>query len=116
MNRLIASLPADARELLEKDMHVVELQKGQVLYRIDEPVTHVFFPHGGLVSLVVLMESGETAEVSLIGREGLAALALFWVSRTPSIRQRLRLAARRPASVRHHSSTHIIPTIHSAPS
>ncbi|MCK1518342.1 Crp/Fnr family transcriptional regulator [Bradyrhizobium sp. 190] len=71
MNRFIASLPADARELLEKDLHVVQLKKGDVLYRIDEPITHVFFPHGGLVSLVVLMESGQTAEVSLIGREGL---------------------------------------------
>jgi CRP-like cAMP-binding protein len=71
MNRLIASLPTDARELLEKDSHVVQLKKGDVLYQIDEPVTHVFFPHGGLISLVVLMESGKTAEVSLIGREGL---------------------------------------------
>jgi CRP-like cAMP-binding protein len=71
MNRFIASLSPDARELLEKDMYVAELKKGHVLYRIDEPVTHVFFPHGGLISLVVLMETGETAEVSLIGREGL---------------------------------------------
>jgi hypothetical protein len=43
MNRLIASLPADARELLETDLHVVQLKKGDVLYRIDKPITHVFF-------------------------------------------------------------------------
>jgi CRP-like cAMP-binding protein len=71
MNQLIASLPADARELLDEHLHVVQLKKGDVLYKIDEPVTHVFFPHGGLISLVVVMESGETAEVSLIGRDGL---------------------------------------------
>jgi CRP-like cAMP-binding protein len=71
MNRLIASLPADARGLLEKDLQDVQLKKGDVLYRIDEPITHLFFPHGGLVSFVVVMESGEAAEVSLIGREGL---------------------------------------------
>jgi hypothetical protein len=64
MNRLIASLPADARGLLEKDLQDVQLKKGDVLYRIDEPITHLFFPHGGLVSFVVVMESGETAEVS----------------------------------------------------
>jgi CRP-like cAMP-binding protein len=71
MSRFIASLPADARELLERDLEVIQLPKGQLLYRIDEPVTRVFFPHAGLISLVVMMESGQTAEVSLIGREGL---------------------------------------------
>lgn len=71
MSSFIASLPADARELLEKDLQVVKFQKGDLLYRIDEPISRVFFPHGGLISLVVVMESGQTAEVSLIGREGL---------------------------------------------
>ena len=76
MSRFIASLPAEVRELLENNLEVIQLQKGQVLYRIDEPVTRVFFPHGGLISLVVMMESGKTAEVSLIGREGLVCSAI----------------------------------------
>ena len=58
MSRFIASLSGDARELLEKDLQVVKFQKGDLLYRIDEPINRVFFPHGGLISLVVMMESG----------------------------------------------------------
>ena len=57
MSRFISSLPAEVRELLENNLEVIQLEKGQVLYRIDEPVTRVFFPHGGLISLVVVMES-----------------------------------------------------------
>ena len=71
MNRIIASLPDDARRLIEADLQVVQLRKGDLLYRADEPLSHVFFPHGGLISLVVVMESGQTAEVSLVGREGI---------------------------------------------
>ncbi|WP_213290459.1 Crp/Fnr family transcriptional regulator [Bradyrhizobium sp. sGM-13] len=76
MNRLIASLPADARELLEPELQRVPLVKGEVLYRPDEPVDYVFFPHGGLISLVVTMESGQTAEVSLIGRDSIVCSAV----------------------------------------
>jgi CRP-like cAMP-binding protein len=71
MNHFIASLPADARELLKTELQVIDLRKGDLLYRIDEPVSHVFFPQGGLISVTVIMSSGQTAEVSLIGREGI---------------------------------------------
>lgn len=70
MNSFIESLPPSARALLERSLKEVELAKGQVLHRIDEPVNNVYFPHSGLVSLMVIMASGDTADVSLIGRSG----------------------------------------------
>ena len=70
MNRFIEALPIDARHILDKHLREVDLIKGQVLHRIDEPVDNIYFPHSGLISLMVIMESGETADVSLIGRSG----------------------------------------------
>jgi hypothetical protein len=66
-----SSLPPDARELLEPDLQVAQLKKADVLYRAGEPVTHVSSRTGGLISLIVSMESGQLAEVSLVGRDSM---------------------------------------------
>jgi CRP-like cAMP-binding protein len=76
MNQLLASLPQEVRSLLDPDLQRVEMRRGDVLYYADQPVEHVFFPNGGLVSIVVQMDSGQTAETSVVGRDGLVCSAI----------------------------------------
>jgi CRP-like cAMP-binding protein len=66
-NRLLAALPAADFEQIRPYLQTTELVAEAVLVRADEPLTHVFFPHSGVISLVVSLTSGETVEVAMIG-------------------------------------------------
>ncbi len=76
MNHLLASLPKDVFALLEPHLERVEMRLGDVLYYADQRVEQVYFPNGGLVSIVVVMNSGQTAETSLVGRDGVVCSAI----------------------------------------
>jgi len=52
----------------------ISLADKRVLYEPGDPITHVFFPHGGVVSLLVLSESGSALEAATIGKEGVVGL------------------------------------------
>ena len=49
-----------------------------MLHRIGGPVDYVYFPSSGLVSIVVMMESGRTADTSIVGREGMVCSAIVF--------------------------------------
>jgi CRP-like cAMP-binding protein len=69
-NRLLAALtPGDVRQI-EGDLEEVRLAAGHVLFNVGGPVTHVYFPHDSVVSLVTMTEEGDTVETATIGREG----------------------------------------------
>jgi CRP-like cAMP-binding protein len=70
-NFLLASLPASDIGALHPHLRTVELPQGMVLFEVGDPITQVYFPHSGVVSLVVPLESGETIESAMIGRESL---------------------------------------------
>ena len=70
-NRLLDALPVEACRPLLPHLEDVRLAVGQVLHQPDERIEHVYFPLGGLISLLVLMGSGAAVEVAMIGREGL---------------------------------------------
>jgi CRP-like cAMP-binding protein len=55
----------------------VNLQKKEVLFRSHEPLRVAYFPNTAVVSLVSTLESGESLEVALVGRDGLAGTAIF---------------------------------------
>jgi CRP-like cAMP-binding protein len=76
MNQFIAALPNEARISIEPDFEPVPLQMGDVLHRVGGPVDYVYFPISGLVSIVVTMESGQTADTSIVGREGMVCSAI----------------------------------------
>jgi CRP-like cAMP-binding protein len=69
-NRVLASLAAADLDLLLPHLRSVELPQEMVLFEAGDAINRVFFPHSGIVSLVVELASGETIEAAMIGREG----------------------------------------------
>ena len=84
-NHLLAALPRDAQQRLFPHMKLVDLPLGKVLYESGDALHHVFFPTDAIVSLLYVMESGASAEISVVGNEGLIGIAAFMVGEsTPS--------------------------------
>src|SRR4051812_35806580 len=71
-NRILASLPGNIFAALQPRLRTVDLPFGTVIAEIGQPVTQVYFPHSGVVSIVVEMEVGEMVETAMIGRDGVA--------------------------------------------
>jgi CRP-like cAMP-binding protein len=76
-NQLLATLPPAAAARLQPHLEPVRLERRDVLFRAHEPLTAVYFPSTAVISFVGRLESGETLEVGLVGRDGLAGTAVF---------------------------------------
>jgi CRP-like cAMP-binding protein len=76
-NRLLAALPPEALAQLWPSLEPVELPLRQVLHAPGEPITAVYFPETGYVSMLAYMEDGDAAEVGLIGHEGFVGLPVL---------------------------------------
>jgi len=76
-NHLLAALPGEARERIFPHLEPVELPLGKVLYESGDALKHVYFPTDSIVSLLYVMENGASAEISVVGNEGLIGVALF---------------------------------------
>ncbi|MGE0117304.1 MAG: Crp/Fnr family transcriptional regulator [Dongiaceae bacterium] len=70
-NRFLVALHPEDLRRIEPHLEEVRLDSGAILVDADEPITHAYFPHDAMVSLVSVMEDGSTAETATIGREGL---------------------------------------------
>jgi CRP-like cAMP-binding protein len=70
-NSFLACLAEPDLAALRPHLGTVELAQGAVLLRVGSHIDKVYFPHNGVVSLVVELASGETIEVAMIGRESL---------------------------------------------
>src|SRR5664279_5598847 len=68
-NRLLAGLSPDILALLTLHFTVHTLKQGVVLYEVGDEVEHVYFPHGGMVSMLAVMQNGKAIETATIGRE-----------------------------------------------
>jgi CRP-like cAMP-binding protein len=75
-NHLLAALPARDRRRVARQLESVSLRVHQVLYRPGDPVSAVYFPTGGVLSVVMPTPEGRSLEVGVIGREGLAGWPL----------------------------------------
>src|SRR5215217_6290126 len=73
-NRLLAALAPEDLAGLEPHLELVELTRGQMLYDTGEAVSHAYFPHHTVVSLVNVLEDGRSVEVAVFGREGVLGL------------------------------------------
>jgi CRP-like cAMP-binding protein len=73
-NHLLAALPADAWGRFEPELEQIDLPLGRVL-REHGARDHVYFPVTALVSLVNDLENGETAEIAVIGNDGIVGVA-----------------------------------------
>lgn len=76
-NRLLAALPEDAWERLEPNLDSVDMPLGRVLYESGAPLSHVYFPTTSIVSLLYVMEDGHSAEIAIVGLEGMVGVALL---------------------------------------
>ena len=76
-NQLLAALPAaEWRRWLPK-LEPVDMPLGQVLCESGATMSHVYFPTTAIVSLLYVMENGASAEIAMIGHEGLVGISLF---------------------------------------
>jgi CRP-like cAMP-binding protein len=76
-NRLLACLPRTVRTLWEPHLEAVDLKLGQVIYEAQARSRYVYFPITTIVSLLYVMENGQSAEIAIVGNEGMVGLALI---------------------------------------
>jgi len=76
-NRLLATLPeAEWKRWLPR-LEPVVMPLGEVLYESGATLSHVYFPTTAIVSLLYVMENGASAEIAVVGREGVVGISLF---------------------------------------
>jgi CRP-like cAMP-binding protein len=75
-NLLLATLTPQERERLYPHMELAELELGQVLYERDAAMDDVYFPTDCIVSLLYVMEDGASAEIAVVGKEGVTGVGL----------------------------------------
>ena len=85
-NRLLGALPDISVARLRPDLESVELQLGGVLYEPGSLLRHVYFPTSAIVSLLYVMNDGGSAEIAVVGNDGLVGLSLVLGGGTTSSR------------------------------
>ena len=76
-NQLLSELPAEDWYALRTGFEDVQLSAGTTLYEAGSVLRHVYFPTTAVVSLTSTMQSGATAEVAVVGREGMAGICAY---------------------------------------
>jgi CRP-like cAMP-binding protein len=85
-NCIIEALPPDAQSRLLPNLDLVKIALGEVLYESGEILHHVYFPVDCIISLLYVMENGASAEITVIGNEGMLGTSLFLGGETTSNR------------------------------
>jgi CRP-like cAMP-binding protein len=73
-NKILAALPPAELERISRHLQSVQLTLGQVIYEPRIPIEHVYFVDRGMVSVLSVMENGDSIEVGTIGNRGLTGL------------------------------------------
>lgn len=76
-NHLLAALPAEAFERLSVHLEPISFALGEVVYESGGHMEYVYFPTTSHISLLYTMLDGSTAEMGLVGQEGVVGIALF---------------------------------------
>lgn len=74
---MLAALPATDWARWLPQLEAVELPLGRVLYESGTMLSHVYFPTTAIVSLLYVLEDGASAEIAVVGKEGLVGVSLF---------------------------------------
>ena len=82
-NEILAGLPPADLVELQTHFEPVVLPTGTTLHLPDEPITAVYFPNSGVVSVVSTSRTGEHLEIAVIGREGFVGAAVLFDTRAP---------------------------------
>ena len=76
-NHLLAALPDAEWQRWRPQLEWVELPLGKVMYESGRTLSHVYFPANAIVSLLYVMEDGASAEIAVVGNEGVVGISLF---------------------------------------
>jgi len=76
-NRLLAALPQAEWGRWLPHLEPVNMPLGKVLYESGSRLSHVYFPTTSIVSLLYVMEDGASAEIAVVGNEGIVGISLF---------------------------------------
>jgi len=81
-NHLLAALPADDFARVSARLQLKPLRLGDALYESGTEMRHVFFPVDAIVSLLYVMEDGSSAEIAVVGNDGVIGVSLFMGGQT----------------------------------
>jgi CRP-like cAMP-binding protein len=76
-NHLLMALSNDVRDRLLPHIERIVLPLGKVLYESGDKLRHVYFPTDSIISLLYVMENGASAEIAVVGNEGIVGVSLF---------------------------------------
>jgi CRP-like cAMP-binding protein len=76
-NHLLAVLPRDEFDRVAPQLELVLLPLGSVIYEAGSAISYVYFPTTAIISLLYIMENGASAEIAIVGKEGIVGIALF---------------------------------------
>ena len=93
-NLILAALPKNVFRTLLPELDFVEMELGHSLYESGGRLQHVYFPVEGIVSLLYVTESGNSAELAVVGCEGMIGVSLFMGGETTPNRAVVQSACR----------------------
>lgn len=76
-NHLLAALPQKEWLRWESQLELIDLKLGQALYESGGKMEYVYFPVDAIVSLLFVLENGDSAEIAVVGNEGIVGVSLF---------------------------------------
>ena len=76
-NHLLSALSTEVRARIFPELVEVKMPLGMVLYEPGDVMNNVYFPIDCIVSLLYVMENGDSAEISVVGNEGIVGISLF---------------------------------------
>jgi len=76
-NHLLGAMPAEVQKRIFPQLELVPMPLGKVVYESGDSMRHVYFPTDSIVSLLYVMEDGSSAEISVVGNEGIVGVAVF---------------------------------------
>jgi CRP-like cAMP-binding protein len=76
-NQLLAALPEPELQRWQPHLEYVDMRLGEVLYEAGSILSHVYFPTTAIVSLLYVMQNGESAEIAVVGNDGVVGISLF---------------------------------------
>jgi CRP-like cAMP-binding protein len=77
LNHLLAELPSDVYKRLLPGLECVSLPLGEEIYAAGQTLKYVYFPSTAIISLLYTMEDGRSAEIGVVGNDGILGIAVF---------------------------------------
>ena len=91
-NHLLAALPADAWQRWLPQLEYVQLPLGRILYEAGDTLKFAYFPTTAIVSLLYVMRDGQSAEIAVVGNDGVIGVSLFMGGESTASRARVQSA------------------------